>query len=102
MIAGGAAAAGVVGGLVVGSRVLRPRKRVLGIPVSRRGLSLRPLAHEVRLAGRQLGRVADEVGWARRRASRVGHALAADDDNRQSPVELLLSALTSRRLTARR
>jgi hypothetical protein len=101
MLTGGAPAAGVVGGLVIGSRILRPRKRVLGVPISRRGLSLRPLAHEVRAAGRQLARMADEVGWARRQVQRVGHALSTDEQRRQSPVEVLLSALTNRRQPGR-
>jgi hypothetical protein len=64
LIAGGAAAAGAIGGLVLGARVLRPRKKVLGIPISRKGLGLQPLAQEVRRAGKQLGHVVDEVGKA--------------------------------------
>lgn len=76
MIAGGAAAAGAIGGLVLGARVLRPRKRVLGIPISRRGLGLRPLAREVRKAGKQVERMADEVGKARAQAQKVGKALS--------------------------
>jgi hypothetical protein len=76
VIAGGAAAAGALGGIVLGTRVLRPRKKVLGIPVSRKGLGLQPLAHEVRKAGKQLERMADEVGKARAQATKVGKALS--------------------------
>ncbi len=75
MIAGGAAAAGAIGGLVLGARVLRPRKKVLGIPVSRHGIGLQPLAREVRKAGKQVERIADEVGKARAQAQKVGKAL---------------------------
>jgi hypothetical protein len=76
MIAGGAAAAGALGGIVLGTRVLRPRKKLLGIPISRKGIGLRPLAHEVRKAGKQLERMADEVGKAREQAQKVGKALS--------------------------
>ncbi len=61
---------------MLGSRVLRPRKKVLGIRISRDGLGLRPLAHEVRKAGKQIERMADEVGKARAQAQKVGKALS--------------------------
>lgn len=76
MIAGGAAAVGAIGGVVLGARVLRPRRRVLGIPISRKGLGLGPLTHEVRKAGRQFERVADGFGKARVQAQKVGKALS--------------------------
>ena len=76
LIAGGAAAAGAIGGIVLGKRTLRPRKKVLGIPLSRGGIGLKPLAHEVRKAGKQLERMADEVGKARAQAQKVGKALS--------------------------
>jgi hypothetical protein len=61
---------------VLGKRALRPRRTVLGIPVPRDGIGLRPLAHEVRKAGKQLERMADEVGKARAQAQKVGKALS--------------------------
>ncbi|HEU4720202.1 MAG TPA: hypothetical protein VFS59_02480 [Gemmatimonadaceae bacterium] len=77
VLAGGAAAAGAIGGIVLGARVLRPRpKRVLGIPVPRDGIGLKPLAKEVRKAGKQIARMADEVGKARAQAEKVGKALS--------------------------
>jgi hypothetical protein len=76
MIAGGAVAAGALGGIVLGTRMLRPRKKVLGIPVPRKGIGLRPLADEVRKASKQIERVADEVGKARVQAQKVGKALS--------------------------
>lgn len=76
LLAGGAAAAGAIGGIVLGARVLRPRKKVLGIPVPRSGVSLKPLANEVRKAGKQIERMADEVGKAREQAQKVGKALS--------------------------
>lgn len=76
LIAGSAAAAGAVGGIVLGKRALRPRRKVLGIPLSRGGIGLRPLADEVRKAGKQIERMADEVGKARTQAQKVGKALS--------------------------
>lgn len=75
MIAGGAAAAGVIGGLVLGSRVLRPGTKVLGVRVARRGGGMRPVAKELRRAGEQIGRMVDEVGKARDQAQRIGKVL---------------------------
>jgi hypothetical protein len=77
LLAGGAAAAGAIGGIVLGSRVLRPRRRkVLGIPIGRAGIGLKPLAKEVRKAGKQIERMAEEVGKARAQAQKVGKALS--------------------------
>jgi hypothetical protein len=76
LLAGGAAAAGAIGGIVLGSRILRPRKKVLGIPVPRDGIGLKPLAGQVRKAGKQIERMADEVGKARVQAQKIGKALS--------------------------
>jgi hypothetical protein len=76
LLAGGAAAAGAIGGIVLSARVLRPRKKVLGIPVPRDGIGLKPLAREVRKAGKQIERMAEEVGKARAQAEKVGKALS--------------------------
>jgi hypothetical protein len=56
--------------------VLGPRRTVLGIPVSRKGLSLQPVAKEVQKAGQQLGRLTDELAQARKQAKKVGNALS--------------------------
>lgn len=76
ILAGGAAAVGLVGGMVLGKRVLGPRRTVLGIPVSRKGLSLQPVAKEVGKAGKQIGRLTDELAQARKQAKKVGDALS--------------------------
>ncbi len=76
LAAGGAAAAGMLGGIVLGARVLRPRKKILGIPISRRGLDFKPVAKEVQKAGKQLGRLTDEMAQARKQAKKVGDALS--------------------------
>ena len=76
ILAGGAAAAGLVGGMVLGKRVLGPRRTMLGIPLSRKGLSLQPVAKEVGKAGKQIGRLTDELAQARKQAKKVGDALS--------------------------
>jgi hypothetical protein len=67
---------GLIGGMVLGKRVLGPRRTVLGIPISRKGLSLQPVAKEVQKAGQQLGRLTDELAQARKQAKKVGNALS--------------------------
>jgi hypothetical protein len=76
LVAGGAAAVGVLSGIVLGKRVLGPRRTVLGIPVPRGGLSLKPVAKEVGKAGKQIGRLTDELSQARKQAKKVGDALS--------------------------
>jgi 1-aminocyclopropane-1-carboxylate deaminase/D-cysteine desulfhydrase-like pyridoxal-dependent ACC family enzyme len=76
LVAGGAAAAGLIGGIVLGKRVLGPRRTVLGIPVARNGLSLKPMAKEVSKASKQIGRLTDELTQARKQAKKVGDALS--------------------------
>jgi hypothetical protein len=83
LLAGGAAAAGLIGGVVLGSRMLSPRKKVLGVPIARRGLDLKPVAKELRKAGEQLGRLTDEVSQARKQAKRVGDALSSGAPRRR-------------------
>jgi len=92
LLAAGAGAVGLAGGLVLGSRMARPRgikalvaprRRMLGVPLGREGALL--------TAARALGRAADtgdEVKQVREQLDRA---------NRQSPVEVLLDALTHRR-----
>jgi hypothetical protein len=85
MAAGGAAAAGVVGGMVLGSRLM-PRRKVLGVPVGHRHLRLpisKPgrggtdgVAREIARAGRSFSELAGEVRRAREQAEQVGKALS--------------------------
>ena len=103
MLAAGATAAGLAGGLALGSRMtskraglgarLRSRRTVLGVPVGRRsGLSKTAQA---------LGKVASEMSSARNQAS-----VATDDihqirehlerESRRSPIEVVLDGLTHR------
>jgi hypothetical protein len=88
-----AAAGAAVGGLAIGTVVgaaLRARRRphLLGLPLPR-SREVRDGARGVAQAGRRLYQLESDV-----------HALRvqADSARRQSPIEVVLSALTSRRL----
>jgi hypothetical protein len=102
-IAGGAALAGLVGGMTLASRA--GRRRVLGVrvPGRRRALinvkrptranSTRELvkaAGRMGTAGRQMAELATEVRLAREQ-------MGADGRRRRSPVEVVLDGLTTRR-----
>jgi hypothetical protein len=69
------AAAGVIGGVILG-RKAKPPKKVLGVklPGTRGGFD--GLAKNVGSAANQLGRLAGEVREARERAEKVGKALS--------------------------
>jgi len=88
-----AAAGAAVGGLALGTAVgtrLRAHRRphVLGMPLPR-SHELRSGAQHVARAGRRLYELESDVRALREQA---------DATRRQSPIEVLLSALTSRRL----
>jgi hypothetical protein len=89
LTAAGAALGGVAVGTVVGAR-LRARRRphVLGLPLPR-GREMSSGAQQVARLGRKLYQLESDV-----RALRV----QAERTRRQSPIEVVLSALTSRRL----
>jgi hypothetical protein len=104
MVAAGATAAGLVGGLALGARLgskrrglsalVSPRPRVLGIPIGRKpGLTK---------AAEALGQAARELGSATSRAASATDDVREIRDqldrvNRQSPVEVVLDGLTHRR-----
>jgi hypothetical protein len=100
-LAGGAAIAGLVGGMTIASR--GARRRVLGLPVpgTRRPLiqvkrparvkttrDLMKAAGHMGNAGRQMAELASEVRLARQE---IGNG------RRRSPVEVVLEGLTARR-----
>ena len=103
VLTAGATAAGLVGGLALGSRfggrrgigtILAPRRKVLGLPIGRKSGLAR--------ASEALGEVARELSAARKQASATTddvHQIREQLDraNRQSPVEVLLDGLTHRR-----
>ena len=104
VLTAGATAAGLAGGLALGSRlsggrrgigaILAPRRKVLGVPIGRKsGLAktteaLGEVARELSAARKQASATTDDVHKIREQLDRA---------NRQSPVEVLLDGLTHRR-----
>jgi hypothetical protein len=88
-VAGGAAAAGLAAGAALGA-VLRAhrRPRVMGLPLPR-GKEVKQGARQAVRAGRWLYEVQTDVNLLREQAQQT---------RRQSPIEVLLSGLTSRTL----
>jgi hypothetical protein len=82
LVAGGAAMAGLAAGALAGVKVRsRRRPRALGVPL--------PRGSEVKSGLEWLGRMQSDVRAVRSQA---------EQSRRQSPIEVVLSALTSRRL----
>jgi hypothetical protein len=76
-------AVGLIGGAVIGTRLGRKPKRVLGIPVPGTGGGFDGLAKQVgkagkqfMKAGKQVGELTDEVRAAREKAEEVGKAIS--------------------------
>jgi hypothetical protein len=84
MIAGIATgAAGLIGGVVLGSRMSRKPKKVLGVPIPGTGNGFHDLAKQVGKAGKQfkkaskqVGQLTDEVKSAREKAEEVGKVIS--------------------------
>jgi hypothetical protein len=89
LVAGGAAAAGLAAGTVLSSKLRAHRRpHVLGLPMPR-GSELKSSVRQAARAGRWMAGMQADV-----RAVRA----QAEQSRRQSPIEVLLSGLTSRRL----
>jgi hypothetical protein len=88
-VAGGAAAAGLAAGTALGA-ILRAhrRPRIMGLPLPR-GKQLKQGAQQAVRAGRWLYGVQSDVNLLREQAAQ---------SRRQSPIEVVLSGLTSRTL----
>ena len=77
------AAAGLVGGVVLGTRLHRKPRKVLGMPLPGTGHGLDGVAKQVKKAGKQIGKtgkqiaeLTDEVRAARQKAEDVGKAIS--------------------------
>jgi hypothetical protein len=94
LLAGGAAVAGTVGGLVLGAS--RSGDKVLGVklPKSRR-VKLR--SRDFSKAAKEVGRFGENVGELTTELKRAREGLANGEGKQSSPIEVLLSGLTSRR-----
>jgi hypothetical protein len=102
----GAAAAGLVSGLALGSQLngsrrglLRPRPRVLGVPLGRKS-GLQRTVETLGKAAKELGSATQQVSSTTADIRQVREEL--EKSNRQSPVEVLLNGLTQRRGTHKR
>jgi hypothetical protein len=98
LMALGAGAAGLAGGLAIGSRrktgFLTPRRRVLGVPVGRKSGAL--VAFEaLRDGAKHLNSATDQVSGATEDVREIREQL--EKVNRKSPLEVVLDGLTHRR-----
>jgi|GEM_PF-1544522 len=94
LLAGGAAVAGTVGGLVLGAS--RSGDKVLGVklPKSKR-VKLR--SRDFSKAAKEVGRFGENVGELTTELRHARQGLANGEGKQSSPIEVLLSSLTSRR-----
>jgi hypothetical protein len=94
LLAGGAALAGTVGGVVIGST--HSGDKVLGISLPKRK-RVRVSSKDLARAAKEVGRFGDSVGELGAELRRVRQGLASDDERQGSPLEVLLRGLTTRR-----
>jgi hypothetical protein len=93
---GTAAAAGIVGGLALGSRVLSRGRTTGKVPMpNMRGGALKAVTNEVREVGKEISKAGfrlgvGDVNMEVQRGQR-------SKDTRDSPLEVLLNGLTARR-----
>lgn len=93
LLAGGAAVAGTVGGLVLGAS--RSGDKVLGVKLPRsKRVKLR--SRDFSKAAKEVGRFGENVGELTTELKRAREGLANGDGKQSSPIEVLLSSLTSR------
>lgn len=94
LLAGGAALVGTVGGVVIGST--HSGDKVLGISLPKRRRA-KINSKDLAKAAREVGRFGDHVGELGAELRRVRQGLANDDQRQNSPLEVLLRGLTTRR-----
>jgi hypothetical protein len=104
VLTAGATAAGLAGGLALGSRMtskrrglgrlLAPRRTVLGVPVGRKTGMVRT-AEALGQVARQLGSATKQVSSTADDVQQIREEL--DKANRRSPLEVVLDGLTHRR-----
>ena len=91
-LVGTAAAAGLASGFALRSRALS-RPKVVGVPLRRRNGAFKSVAHEMQQVGKEIGKAGFRLG--------VGdvhmEVQRGRKENRDSPLEVLLHGLTSRR-----
>jgi hypothetical protein len=94
LLAGGAAIAGTVGGVVLGAT--RSGGKVLGVklPAPKR-VSIR--SKDIAKAAKEIGRFGENVGDLTTELRRAREGLANGNGHHNSPIEVLLRGLTNRR-----
>lgn len=94
LLAGGAALAGTVGGVVIGST--HSGGKVLGISLPKpKRVKIR--SKDLAKAAKGVGRFGENVGELTAEFRRVREGLAGGDGKQNSPLEILLKGLTTRR-----
>ena len=90
---GTVAAAGLAGGIALGSKMLS-RPKVARMPIPGRGGALKSVAKEARGVGKEIGKAGFRLG-----VGDVSMEVKSGnkDERRDSPLEVLLKGLTSRR-----
>jgi hypothetical protein len=94
LLAGGAALVGTVGGVVIGST--HSGDKVLGISLPKRK-RVRIRSKDLAKAAKEVGRFGDNVGELGAELRRARQGLAGADQKQNSPIEVLLKGLTTRR-----
>jgi hypothetical protein len=70
------AAAGVVGGIVLGRTALQRNRKALGVPVPNKRIDFRGVSEQIGQAGRQFGQLASEVRAVREKAEQIGRVIS--------------------------
>lgn len=95
LVAGGAALAGTVGGLLLGAS--RSGSKVLGVTLPQpKRLQFKLDSGDLAKAAKQVGHFGDNVGELTAELKRTRQGLAGDNKH-SSPIEVLLRGLTTRR-----
>jgi hypothetical protein len=93
LLAGGAALAGLAGGVAIGARGMRQRK-VMGVPMPRRS-AMKKSTKNLASAAKDVGKFGQQVGELSGEVRRTREAM--NSSKRRSPIEVVLEGLTSRR-----
>jgi len=95
LVAGGAALAGTVGGVLLGAS--RSGGKVLGVPLPHpKRVQFKVDSGDLAKAAKQVGRFGENVGDLTAELKRARQGLAGDNKH-SSPIEVLLRGLTTRR-----
>jgi hypothetical protein len=94
LLAGGAALAGTVGGVVLGAT--RSGGKILGVKLPR-AKRVRIRSKDLANAAKEIGRFGESIGDLTNELRRAREGLADGNGKHSSPVEVLLRGLTQRR-----